>query len=182
MAIWSTAGSIISCELPEERNKKKKNSGLSFSLCNYRSKRGDRNIHVIRHECRQMQGHGWGVLVPSSTCTCAVIRHLWTWPEASQAARLSGCLLCEATFHCHDGDERHHSRKTDRMSVLCFDLKGLPGFLSPVQMWDSCVAAQQMDVQRRTLEVVVINLLVQKAGGGRCRTQQWSAATVPNTW
>lgn len=42
MAIWSSAGSIISCELPQERRKKK---GLSSLRCNYTTELDDRRRH-----------------------------------------------------------------------------------------------------------------------------------------
>lgn len=93
MAIWSSVGSVISCELPQER--KKLAYRLSFVIT-HPSRATD--THISGHEYRQMQRHMKGVHVSASPCPFIVVYHLCQYAKASLPVWLSACLLKEVTY------------------------------------------------------------------------------------
>lgn len=140
MAIWSSAGSIISCELPQERKKKNLAYHLSF---------------VITHPSRATDTH------IKQTATCADIgkpcmhqhlhAHLLLFPtcaKASPSLWLSVCLLQEGTFtFCVNSCGKYAKvemnggtagEQTVQKYKCCFSFsRALPACLIPAQLWGS---------------------------------------------
>lgn len=149
MAIWSTAGSIISCELPQER--KKVAYRLSFVITDP-SRATDTRAHTSRHKRRQMRRHGEGA--QASTCTFA------TCAKAPLVSWLSACLPEEVTFTFHVNscnkyakleinDSAAGEQTAQKYERRCsFARASLPCVSS--QCSHEALAQQQIDIKRKT--------------------------------